>query len=182
MAEFETEKLIEDSCKESSNKIQIIRCGAHTLQLAVNDVLEGYKSEFAKIAKLCVILRKPIFAQAWGTNNLNQPHLHNETRWTSSFNTIEYIYKNLDQIKILLSANLPGEFEELPELENLYNALGPVRLMTNSIQKETLTFGELYVELQKLYVELELINNPISEKLIEKISILSNFKLLIKLI
>ena len=39
VAEFETEKLVEDACKEISNNIQIIRCGAHTLQLAVIDHL-----------------------------------------------------------------------------------------------------------------------------------------------
>ena len=168
---LDCEKLLNDVCTEISENVQIIRCGAHTLQLAVNNVLDEYKSEFARIAKICVILRKPVFVKALRDNNLNQPLLHNETRWTSSYKTIEYVFQNFDQIRDLLETYLPDEVEhELPELENLYFALKPVNIMTLAIQRENLTFGDLYLALEKLYIELEHVDNTISEKLINKIS------------
>ena len=42
--------------------------------------------------------------------------------------------------------------------------------MTLRIQKETLSFGDLFIELEKLYIELEIVNSEISKKLIERIS------------
>ena len=87
-----------DACNIISENVRIISSETHTIHQAVNNVLDKYKTGFPKIAKICVILGKQIFMQALRYANLNQPLVHNETRWNSACNEIERVIHNLDQI------------------------------------------------------------------------------------
>ena len=75
---------------------------------------------------------------------------------------MEYVYKNFDQIETLFLEN--GYEMDLvkTELFLIYNALIPVNQMTVNIQKEDWRFGDLKIELEKMFLELDNFGNAYS--------------------
>ncbi|PVU95154.1 hypothetical protein BB559_002829 [Furculomyces boomerangus] len=71
--------------KDNQENISPIRCAAHTLQLAVFDVLK--KNLFKKIKNcrsICVKLRTPNIMNIIKVLNQNKPKLDVSTRWNST--------------------------------------------------------------------------------------------------
>lgn len=65
--------------------LSVVRCAAHTIQLAAYDVLKVIDSEVDECRKLVKKLRTSVRA---GDLHINMPILDNATRWNSTYNMI----------------------------------------------------------------------------------------------
>lgn len=63
-----------------------IRCGAHTLQLVVNDACKSFESTLKELAKIAKKLRCGEFKRILDiTKGVKLPHIPVKTRWNTNF-------------------------------------------------------------------------------------------------
>lgn len=70
--------------------VQVIRCAAHTLNLAVEDTFDEsiLKDFLKKIRALAHHLRTPIYAEKLRAEKLTQAKMDNTTRWNSKYDMV----------------------------------------------------------------------------------------------
>lgn len=71
--------------------LESIRCGAHTAQLAVWDVIKPYKRRLNAINKSCIRMRHKQFQQFFRLHKVPLPPKVNETRWNVWYILLRYL-------------------------------------------------------------------------------------------
>lgn len=71
--------------------LESIRCGAHTAQLAVWDVIKPYKRRLNTINKLCIRMRHKEFQHLFKCYKFPAPPKVNETRWNVWYLLLKYV-------------------------------------------------------------------------------------------
>lgn len=89
---FDENFIINDYHIDSDEKIQIIRCWAHTLQLAVNDVLKKiYVLFISKVRELCKKIR--LRSLELKKSKKKKPPLDVDTRWQLAFYMMKEMFE-----------------------------------------------------------------------------------------
>lgn len=81
---------VESVFDEENEYVQLIPCGAHTLQLALNDALKTteFASEISFAKDVVKQLRTPTMANILRTRNLKQALLDHEIRWNFTYQMV----------------------------------------------------------------------------------------------
>lgn len=147
-----TEHLLEN---ESVGLVNCIRCAAHTIQLAANDVLkmDFMNKNIALCHKLAVALRKPNTLAKINQKGLRQPILNVPTRWMSSYDMVKrlVIFKDFCQEnqyqKDLRVGNSLWHF-----MDEFLKLFEPMKKATVKVQEAHLCYGDFY----KIWLTLKL--------------------------
>lgn len=150
--------LLEQHCENNPFAlVNCIRCAAHTLQLAVFDVLKAapIKINVDKCHKLAVALRKQLNLTKVIDSGYRQPILNMPTRWSSTYNMIE----RLVQLKVFCYDN--ADQPELNVDEMLWNFMNdfllmfkPVTIATAQLQEREMGYGDFYKVWLRLRMEV----------------------------
>ena len=79
--------------------IQLIKCGCHTLQLAIHDSLKGNHRFIGQVREVVKVLRNPLYRGILKNVNLPIPKIDIITRWNSTYYMIESVLVLKDFIK-----------------------------------------------------------------------------------
>lgn len=135
----------EDTDRDEDIQLQIaavfsvVRCAAHTLQLAACDVIKTIESEVNECRKIVKKLRTSVRAM---DININMPTLDNMTRWNSTFFMINSILSQKECIENLddaISIDIDWNF-----MENFISAFKPLADCTLKLQCEQYILGDFY--------------------------------------
>lgn len=89
---------VDDSSEdEQMDLLESIRCGAHTAQLAVWDVIKPYKQRLNEINKICIKMRHKEFEKLFKCYKIPLPPKVNETRWNVWYLLLKYVQSLKDE-------------------------------------------------------------------------------------
>ncbi|XP_034247841.1 uncharacterized protein LOC117649314 [Thrips palmi] len=157
---------------EDSTSIQSSRCGAHTLQLAVDDAIKEtpeVKALLTKVRDLAKFLRTPTMVRELKKQDLTLPKLDVVTRWGSSFDMCESVlglkefsqksFSKADQQQYGLSAN------DWSKVEELIKCLRPARKASIKLQGKSILLGDFFRIWSTCYDKLTKLKHPLAEAL-----------------
>lgn len=138
--------------------VQVIRCAAHTVALAVDDTLKKMKKRLYKFRKLAKYLRRPTIISEIKRKNLKVPKLDNKTRWNSKYNMMLSLknLRNYCQSKNITHLNLT----DWAFCDMFLEVFEPVKAASITLQKEQLSLADFF----KCWVNLSLKIKKISQK------------------
>lgn len=134
-----TDAIFDDLQMKLSSIFSVVRCAAHTLQLAVHDEmrkLEGSINECrTNVKKIRTLVR--------GNNvNITLPVIDNTTRWNSTYEMVSSLLKIKDDI-----LNLEGStiiHVDWNFVTNFVDAFKALAICTKQLQQEQYTLGDFY--------------------------------------
>lgn len=100
---------------EFQEQLNLIKCSAHTLQLAILDVVDKSNEnvkEITTVAKKCKSVK---YRTHFECHNASFPPVFNQTRWGGIFSMMDNFYKQKDFFEKLFH-----DFPELGKLKYLY--------------------------------------------------------------
>ena len=160
--------------KKSEYLINTVRCAAHTIQLAVSDILKisMYKKKINKFRDVSVCLRTPSHRNSLNYNNFRLPLLNNLTRWNSTYLMIERLVELNEYCKQNenIYKDLKIDDETWDFAEEYLKIFSPVKTATLKLQTEQLPLGDFY----KIWLELKLTLQTMTEPL--AVSILNSIE------
>lgn len=128
---------------ESSDSISVIRCAAHTLNLAVSDLLKEIRSKARAVVKK---LRTPTLLNLLRTQKLRKPVIECVTRWGSTYS----MFKRLLELKTfcLKSAKDIKELHinesDWHRIEKLCEVLFPAYDISIKLQRKDLLLSDMF--------------------------------------
>lgn len=149
-----------------NGEIYGIRCGVHTLQLAILDALKIHEKSLAIIRKVVKELRSTTNIQILKNAKLKTPLLDCPNRWSSTFKMLETLVDYKSQyINVMKDIpNIPQittiQMEKLTELRD---ALSPAKFKSSE-----LTLADFYTEWLKCKVETRKIQNSLAKTIVTK--------------
>lgn len=164
--------------------IQSVRCAAHTMQLAVDDAVkpkveaDSLKPLLLAVRKLANFLRNPSnVLQIKEDKELSLPSLDCVTRWGSTFDMVESVFKlrNFLHRKFTWSSTKEKTDYYLKEaqwsaVEAFLEDLRPARKATIKLQAQNLTLGEFYKIWTQLTMTLKKKNSDLAKRLLEALN------------
>ncbi|KAM7165993.1 uncharacterized protein RBU57_007033 isoform 2-T2 [Macrochelys suwanniensis] len=140
---------------EDDSKVQLMRCGIHTLQLAIWDGLnkEHAKKFLAKIRQVVVKLRTPSIQSVLLDLHGVTQSLDTVTRWGSTFAMIDRLLvfqSYCEQVAAAGTRELKLTKAEWDEVKNLRDLLAKPNQTTMNLQAVDVTPGVLMKEWRKL--------------------------------
>lgn len=168
----------EDNSDDQQNNIETllasignsVRCAAHTLQLAVHDVLKDYEGQLKSIVSVVKKLRLNRYRRLFSANLQKIPCLDVITRWNSSYIMIKCLTDQQEFIKGLIEND-----DEIAISEELWlfmldfmASFKPLFIATKQLQEEQLTMGDFYRSWLECELELASMeeDNQFAEKLL----------------
>lgn len=92
--------------------LQSIRCGAHTAQLAVWDVIKHYKKRLGNLNKKCIKMRHIANRKLFVLNKIPLPPKVNETRWNMWFVLLKYLLSIKESELLSMLENQDKDFSK----------------------------------------------------------------------
>ncbi|XP_076284711.1 uncharacterized protein LOC143211135 [Lasioglossum baleicum] len=143
-----------------------VRCAAHTLQLAVTDVLKD--SDIAAIItnarRVCKKLRTPVFKSLLKALQKKKPIIDCPTRWHSTLDMLEAL------LELRECCNTSNDHYLHPltwiEIGDIVRSLLPARIATKRLQEEQLLIGDFYKIWSQCILETSTIKTELAEKLV----------------
>lgn len=158
----QSEEYFDNINSSLSSVMSVIRCAAHTIQLAAHDVLKTIQTDVDECRKIVKKLRSQIRNE--NSTNLQMPVLDNLTRWNSTFKMME----SMNNIKEFIENNIS---EPNWNFINMFiKAFQPLSECTNKFQFEQYIIGDFFRDWLCCEVELEEISNEeniYAEKLLD---------------
>ncbi|XP_036340612.1 uncharacterized protein LOC118749965 [Rhagoletis pomonella] len=124
----------------------VVRCAAHTIQLAAYDVLKTIEGDIKECRNIVKKLRTSVRS---GNVEISLPCLDNATRWNSTYDMINSIISIRDYIDNLSHINVNWIF-----VQNFLAAFHPIAKCTLKLQHEQYIIGDFFRDW--LTCELEL--------------------------
>ncbi|XP_039952562.1 uncharacterized protein LOC126765380 [Bactrocera neohumeralis] len=138
------EELENDFMKSSS--VSLIRCAAHTLNLAVSDFLKDIKDVRSKAKVVVKKLRTPTLLNLLRTKKLRKPMLECVTRWGSTYNMLKSLLEVKDfccesskDIKELYMTD-----DDWQQIESACDILFPAYNISLKLQNKQLELGDMF--------------------------------------
>lgn len=132
---------------DSTEKYQIrsVRCAAHTLQLAVTDVLKDKKiaATISEAREVCKKLGSPVVKRFLKAMHKKKPIIDCSTRWHSTLDMLE----RLVELKECCDAKNKDQYlspQTWIEIGGIVRGLVPARIPTKKLQQEQLLIGDFY--------------------------------------
>lgn len=129
----------------------VVRCAAHTIQLAAYDVIKTIGVQVDECRKIVKTLRTMIRNE--NKDNLCMPPLDNVTRWNSTFNMLKALEGLKEYIENVSEPNI-GEVD-WNFVTGFLNAFRPLTECTIKFQSEQYIVGDFYRDWLFCEVELE---------------------------
>ncbi|XP_073819412.1 uncharacterized protein [Musca autumnalis] len=147
----------------SSYQIINIRCGAHTLQLCVNDVLkqQAIKERIENLRDVVKKLRTKKFLNILKNELHKKPIIDCATRWNSTYNMIERLLE-MREIVTTLSANNMELFlcsDDWSFANEFVGIFKPICTATMKLQTEQLCYSELYIIIMDITFQIDALPN-----------------------
>lgn len=137
--------------------IDLIRCGAHTMQLAVRDGLKHPTSSalLGRIHEVCNLLRAPkinsILKRRTGKGMVTEV----PTRWSSTYEALNRLLELKEAVEDLAGPQTHLNEDEWAGVADLRKILAIPYQATLRMQRETMTPGEFLKEWRHAYFKLE---------------------------
>lgn len=146
--------------------VRSVRCAAHTLQLAVSDVLKDEDNEtiISKAREICKKLRAPGIKSILKATHKKKPIIDCPTRWNSTLDMLERLV-DLKECCNDKNKDLYLDSQTWLKIEELVRSLMPARIATKIMQKEQIVIGDFYRTWCNCKLETSKINTPLAHKL-----------------
>ncbi|XP_058811374.1 uncharacterized protein LOC131676274 [Topomyia yanbarensis] len=164
--------LTDELCTEFNERLNLIRCAVHSLQLAILDVVKKSNESVKKVtdvAKKCKLTR---YKTHFEFRNAHYPPVWCQTRWGG-------IFKMLESFKIQKEffVELSGQFPELDLscswefIEKYVDAFKPVYICTKNMQATHVSLPDFYMGWLLAISEVQKIeNNTFVPELVEALT------------
>ncbi|XP_062534674.1 zinc finger BED domain-containing protein 4-like [Armigeres subalbatus] len=163
---------VDDSDIIEMDLIESTRCAAHTVQLAVWDVLKHYKGRLAKINQVCIKMRHKEFQQLFHIHKYPVPPKVVETRWNIWHILLKYLL-NLRESPFLSILEKTDDSLDLSRqwkfIEKFCSAFEPVFVLTLKLQKDHVSLSQFYADWLVCQAEIDGIKqeNSLASKLLK---------------
>nr|XP_029715032.1 uncharacterized protein LOC115258770 [Aedes albopictus] len=168
-----SQMVIDALSAEFQEQLNLIRCSAHTLQLAVLDVInksDDSVKEVTAIAKKCRGIK---YKTHFDCHNASVPPVFNQTRWGGIYDLIHSFHVQRDFFEKLA--------EDFPELgltndnwifiEHYVQAFKPLYVCTKKLQEKHVSLPDFYLYWLKAISELSNFpSNPFAPQLIKSLT------------
>lgn len=145
--EYDEEDILPEIDDALTGMLSVVRCAAHTIQLAANDVINMSKQDVKIVRHEVTNIRSQVRS---GKLNVAMPVLDNETRWNSTFNMIKSLVAIKDKIKNKKNISVNWTF-----VETFVSAFKPLADCTLKFQTEQYVIGDFYRDWLSCEIELE---------------------------
>ena len=148
-----------------------IRCGAHTLQLAILDSLKEVHEIINHARNLVKKLRTPSYIYIIKQRKMCVPPLDCVTRWSSTYKMLESLLKNKNLYIELINTEYDADYKWIDwvKLEEIRNALEYSARATVIFQREQLIISDFYLEWLKCKYNTRKCNTKFSETVYENL-------------
>lgn len=149
-----------------------VPCGAHSLQLGVNNFINFCDAPIEAIRKAIKTARIPKYANRLEQMKLNAPIIDNATRWFSTFKMIEsfILLQEFFESEVDTEPDFYFESENFLQIKRLYESLVPAYTLNLSLQSETITYSEFHIKYRFMLQSISIVNNEYSTELTTCIS------------
>lgn len=130
--------------------LSVVRCAAHTIQLAAYDVLKTIQPQVEECRNIAKKLRTVIRSES--NLNLHMPPIDNTTRWNSTYKMLKSLQSLKEDIENIADSNIPDA--DWNFIHQFLNAFRPLAECTDKFQREQYIVGDFYRDW--LYCEIEL--------------------------
>lgn len=138
--------------KSLTSVLSVVRCAAHTIQLAAYDVLKVVEPQVVECRTVIKKIRSSVRA---GGGEIHMPVLDNTTRWNSTYEML----KSLQSIKEYIETEYLESSDQIDINWNFVTefltAFTPVAICTKQLQSEQYVFGDFYRDWLSCEIELE---------------------------
>lgn len=154
------------------NKITSVMCAAHTLQLAVRDILrEDDISDIVDVSRAIVRkLRTPNMRQLIKATSSKKPIMDCTTRWNSTHDMLLRLIELKKFCQSTADVNLLDD-NQWNKIEDLVNSLAPAKKATLLLQEKLLLLSDFFIVWTNCYLECKQINTVVSNNLADKMKI-----------
>jgi hypothetical protein len=134
--------------------MKVIRCSAHTLQLAVIDVTKELSAEASfrqfmeKARRIVKAIKSSTYVEIVKQQKLKLPKLDVITRWMSSFIMLKSLFDVKDNLKAIYESVKKSELlpiyldeKDWEKIENYLETFKPIYLFTKELQETQLTIS-----------------------------------------
>ncbi|XP_075978168.1 uncharacterized protein LOC142986533 [Anticarsia gemmatalis] len=148
--------------------IGLVRCAAHTLQLALQDASNNFnvRNLISECREVVRRLRTPQFVRILRQQNKPIPKLDCATRWHSAIDMAQSLI-TLKEI-CLTNERLYLPSATWVSIEDFVTSMTPAKILTKKLQEEQLTVGDFYLEWMLCQYRLAKINSEIATNIISK--------------
>lgn len=142
--------------RDDAEGLELVRCAAHTLALAVNDTIKTptIKPRMKKITKLVKLLNTPNMRDELKKKNLKRPKKNNKTRWNTNYVMMDSLVPLkmfcVNEVKDVRLTKSDWTF-----CETFIEIFKPVRIATKRLQSQQLTLGDFYKVWLQLTLEIK---------------------------
>lgn len=151
--------------------VQIVRCAAHTLQLAVNDAIKksNLKELLDKARDAVKNIRKPTVLQHMKRMypKSKKPTLDVITRWHSLIDMLISLLACRQFCENSLDPVLKFEKSEWDSIIMIIDSLKPAKIATKNLQSEKITLSDFYIEWLKCKGLTGQVNSTLALNLVE---------------
>lgn len=92
--------------------LESVRCGAHTAQLAVWDVIKNYKKRLGNLNKKCIKMRHIANRKLFVLHKIPLPPKVNETRWNMWYVLLKYLQSLKESELLSMLANQDKDYSK----------------------------------------------------------------------
>ncbi|XP_058819847.1 uncharacterized protein LOC131682416 [Topomyia yanbarensis] len=167
------EELLEALSAELKEQYEVVRGTVHTLQLALDDVIQDSNPSIIEITNFTKMVRNVKYRQFFCINKATYPLLLLPGRWSGKFEMIQSIVKQRT-----FFASLGEQFPELALADDIWQflleyeaAFEPVHKVMELMQKEHHTFSDFYMQWLVAIKDIRALpNNRFSKQLVESLT------------
>ncbi|XP_058817285.1 uncharacterized protein LOC131680588 [Topomyia yanbarensis] len=165
--------LVEALTTELSTHFNIVRCAAHTLQLALNDVVRNTDPNVKCITDFVKSVKKIKYKSSFDVNKASYPPLWSPTRWSGKYVMIRSIIQQESFFTSLVEQfpELSLNEEDWEYMKEYEAAFKPLYVTTKLMQLNHQTFSDFYLQWLLAIKDIKtLANNRFSEPLLESLN------------
>ncbi|XP_029734556.1 uncharacterized protein LOC115269892 [Aedes albopictus] len=133
-------------CVEFHERINLVRCSVHTLQLAILDTVNRSHDEVKSLTELARKTKNVRYQTNFDHHNASHPPIWNQTRWCGIFEMVQSF-----KIQRPFFEQLAAQFPELDLtdhwnfIDNYYEAFKPLYICTKKMQAEHVSLPDFYM-------------------------------------
>lgn len=159
--QFQNTDVFPDVEVDNECTIGIVRCAAHTLQLALQDASNNFitRNLLLECREVVRRLRTPQFVRIIREEKKQIPKLDCTTRWHSAIDMVESLIALKD---ICVQECLQLQTVSWSDLEDFARSLMPVKILTKKLQQEQLTVGDFYLEWLLCQIKLTIVETELA--------------------
>nr|XP_029732178.1 uncharacterized protein LOC109409217 [Aedes albopictus] len=164
--------LTSELAAEFKERINLVRCAVHTLQLAILDVVNKSDKNVKKLLELARKVKNIKYKTNFDHHKASYPHVPNNTRWGGIFDMVDS-FKAQKPFFEQLAAQFPElDLTELWDfIDQYYDAFKPLYICTKKMQAEHVSLPDFFIAwLMAINQVSKVKNNPFVPDLLEALN------------